>query len=192
MIPKTPEQGGIELVERARRGDQNATAMLVQVRKNALRGVERARRAFDAAMAHAKGKAPPKASKPTSVGAEPLRQMKRAAPRVTSKEGYLQLVQAAPFAPSRPAAELLSRGPVLGAEWLSIIGSTFGSDSEKKAYEYGVVGPTEGVQQALVRAKPQFRRALMTGHIVGMARRIQAARSGNIAAISRKAAWELT
>jgi hypothetical protein len=192
MNAQTPEQGGIELVERSRLGDQNATAMLIQIRKNAARGVERARRAFAAAVAHARGKAPPKTAKPSTVGAEPLRKMKQAAPRVQSTDQYLMLVSAAPFAPSFPAAELLSRGPELCKDTLSLIGSTFGSEPEKKAYEYGVMGPRKGVQRALLRSKPTFRRALMTGHIVGLARRIQAARRGDIAAISRKAAWELT
>ena len=187
----TPEQGGIELVERARLGDQNATAMLVQIRKNAEKGVERAKRAFEAALAHARGKAPP-AKRPAQVGADPLRSMKRAAPRVKNAQQYLAVVSAAPLAPSLPAAELLSRGPAIGADVLSLIGSTFGSEPEKKAYEYGVIGPRQGVQQALVKSAPPYRRALMTGHIVGLARRMQAARTGNIAAISRKAAWELT
>lgn len=191
MQAQTPEQGGIELVERSRLGDQNATATLVQIRKNASKGVERAVRAFNAALAHARGKKAP--SKPVTVGADsPLRKMKQVAPRVQSQREYLALVSASPFAPSRPAAELLSRGPVLGSDMLTLIGSTFGSEPEKKAYEYGVMGPAEGVRRALAKSKPAFRRALMTGHVVGLAKRIQAARAGNIAAISRKAAWELT
>ena len=187
--PTTPEQGGIELVQRARLGDQNAVAMLVEVRKNAEKGVERAKRAYDAAMAFAKGERPPEA--PTVAG-DPLQAMKRAAMKSTNVPTYLATVRIAPFAPSRPAAEMLSRGPKIGKDVLTLIGSTFGSDSEKTAYQYGVLGPDKGVQTALMKGRPQFRRALMTGHIVGLARRLQAARAGDIAAISPKAYWELT
>lgn len=187
--PQTPEQGGIELVDRARLGDQNAVAMLIEVRKNAAKGVDRAKRAYGAALAHAKGQRPPE---PPAVHGDPLQAMKQAAKKSTNVPTYLATVRIAPFAPSRPAAEMLSRGPLIGKDVLSLIGSTFGSDDQKRAYEYGVVGPDKGVEQALLRSKPQYRRALMTGHIVGLARRLQAARAGNIAAISPKAHWELT
>ena len=187
--PTTPEQGGIELVDRARLGDQNAAAMLIRVRENAQKGVERAKRAYGAAMAHARGQRPPSAP---AVHGDPLQAMKRAAKGSTNPATYLATVRLAPFAPSRPAAEMLSRGPLIGKDVLSFIGSTFGSEPEKRAYEYGVIGPDVGVEKALMRSKPQYRRAIMTGHIVGLARRLQAARAGNIAAISPKAAWELT
>jgi len=110
----------------------------------------------------------------------------------TTPEGYLTVARIAPFAPSRPAADILSRGPHIGRDVLSLIGSQFGSEPEQRAYEYGVIGPDKGVEIALLKSKPQFRRALMTGHIVGLARRLQLARAGNIAAISPKAHWELT
>lgn len=188
--PMTVEEGARELVDRARLGDQNATAMLVRVRANAMKGVKRAQQAYTAALAHAKGQAP--ARSPSKVGADPLKQIKRAAPQVKTPSQYLMLVGALPFCPEAPGAEILSRGPVLGKDVLTFIGSTFGSDGEKRAYEYGVMSTTEGFRRAFAGAKPPFRRALQTGRVVGLASRVQAARAGNIAAISKKAAWELT
>jgi hypothetical protein len=191
----TLEDAGRELVDRARHGDQNAMATMVRVRENAKKGVAKAQQALQYMLAYAQGhvRAGKGASGSATVHGAPLKKLKSKAVKAQTARDYVIVVYEAPACESLEcAAEILSRGPTVAGETLSLIGATFGSDPEKQAFQYGVMGPPEGVRKGLKTVRPPFARAMRTGYVMGRAGRLQAARNGNIAALSRRAAWELT
>jgi hypothetical protein len=184
-----------QLVKRARLGDQNAVAMIVQVRKNAEKGNPRALRMRSLLKDAIEGKM-------SQVGhsGSPLAMLRDGIKQVRDPEEYASHVAA--YAPqvgtdvrsATNAAQAISRGPRVNRTTLSAVQATFGSEPEQKAFAWGakVASPRPIVAMCKQCTTPEAKTAMQMGYTMGFARRLQAARAGHIQALSRKAAWELT
>lgn len=188
-------QAAEELVERARLGDQNAVGMIVQVRQNAEKGSPRAIAAHRMMLDVAKGKSPRVGSErrnPLAILRDNIRKHR------TSNEYAAHIAGIVPETGTSAhdaiaAAQAISRGPSIGPNVLRAVQSTFGAEPEKKAFAFGVkAAPLRVLDTCKKCPNPAGKKALHVGFTMGLARRLQAARRGNIAALSPKAAWELT
>jgi hypothetical protein len=206
-----------DLVQRARQGDQNAMAMLMMVRKSARRGNARAKRAYGLLTTYAKSHPPvafgsaaaPKqlpmragASAPTDTRvASSLREAVTVKNPLHYSSAVTSLVPSIGKTPRDlvVGAVILANGPLLVNPRIEHLSTTFGSDAEKKAFDYGVIrskNPTRiklVMNQMLAGQPEEIREAMQVGCVVGMARAIQQVRMPNsrITDFSSMAGWEL-
>lgn len=185
-----------ELVERARLGDQIAIGILTKTRENAEKGNPRARFALNHMMAAVKS-TPPRAR----VGgffSSSLATLRDKIRRVGNPKEYAaHVVEQVPevgnsVRDATNAAQAISRGPAIGKDIIGAIHASFGAENEKKAFWFGARAPVDKLVQVCQKCGENERRAVQIGYSVGLARRLQLARGGNIAALSPRAAWELT
>lgn len=178
--PKTVADGAMQLVERARQGDQNAIAMICSVRDNAKKGDPKARRGYQALKQYIE-KHPAK-NVPT-FGEELAHN--RACDVVCREmvagfgEDYSETVKAqlpSIAAMSLPKAIVTcANGPTLlqdGAQnLLNDVRDSF-SEQEQQAF---VLGLRHGLSE-LDRIPKPLQAPFIVGHVLGTARRIQAVR----------------
>ncbi len=189
-------QASKELVERARLGDQIAIGILTKTRENAEKGSPRARLALGHMMNAVKS-TPPKAR----IGgffSSSLATLRDKIRRVGNPKEYAAHVVAHvpdvgnSVRDATNAAQAISRGPMIGQAIIGELHAVFGAESEKKAFWFGARAPVQKLIDACKNCSDEERRAVQVGYSVGLARRLQMARQGNIAALSPRAAWELT
>ena len=186
-----------ELVERARLGDQIAIATLAKMGKNARKGNPRAQIAEKYAMAAIKS-TPPRQARVGGFFASALGTLRDKIRRVSNPREYAaHVAKTVPEVGSSVrdamnAAQAISFGPPIGPAEVGALHAVFGAESEKKAFWYGANAPTDAVVKASKKCDGKACRAMQVGYSVGLARRLQAARAGNIAAFSPRAAWELS
>jgi len=192
-------QAAEELVERARLGDQVAVGTIVEVRKNAERGNPRAVVARQLMLDVAQGRGMSRAKVGNDRRGSPLASLRDHLRRHKSPDTYAAHVAGAVAAngnsvkDAHNAAQAISGGPLLGPKMFDAIDATFGAEPDKKAFAYGLGEPPQKVLAACKQCQhPSAKRALQLGYTLGLASRLQAARRGNIAALSPKAAWELS
>lgn len=197
----TLEQASIELVLRARQGDQNAIGTIVAVRENAMRGNSISQRAFSCIEKYAK-------SHPVrefvTFGEEKLREDRGDVIGHTAKktlhEDYVSTVKGHVPALARccfpKAVTLLADGPTLlrsdVAKPLIVEIAESLTPEQRKAFSAGVKHARRAAP--LVRELPPVcKDALILGVVIGMARKIQAIRvdSAPIRILCPHVAWEL-
>ncbi len=178
--PKTMEEGAMQLVERARQGDQNAIALICTVRDEAKKGSPKAKRGFAVLKAYIE-KNPPKNL--PSFGAELSKN--RECDLICQEmmagfgEDYLEAVKKEVpgiAALSLPKAIVtVANGPNLlqdGAQnLLHDVRDSF-TDDEQKAF---ILGIKHGISE-LDRIPEGLQAPFIVGHVLGTARRIQAVR----------------
>jgi hypothetical protein len=199
---KKLKRAAIELVERARLRDQNAIGMIIETRKNAAKGSPRAKKALALMLAVAQG-SPPQVNGAPRVGgfwSSALASLRDKVRRFRSPKEYATHVVAtvpevgSSVRDATNAAQALSWGPSIGPKVLGAVQSTVGAEDNEaaKAFAFAVVNPPEKVIATCKKCNSKIKPALQLGYTMGLAQRLQAARRGNIRALSPKAAWELT
>ncbi len=189
-------QASKELVERARLGDQVAIGILTKTRENAAKGNPRAQVALGFMMSAVKS-TPPK-SRVGGFFSSALGTLRDKIRRVGNPKEYAAHVVAhvpevgSSVRDATNAAQAISRGPAIGKDIIGEIHAAFGAENEKKAFWFGARAPASKLVQVCKNCSDKERRAIQVGYSVGLARRLQAARGGNIAALSPRAAWELS
>lgn len=194
--PATIDQGAAQLIDRARQGDQNAIALICQVRDNAKKGLPRAIKAYKAMMRYAKTH--PVKAKVSYVGAESQsEEIEELANDIITSFGtdYVTAVtDKLPdlFSVSVPMAIYAAvNGPSLlpgdGDLFLSVR-KALTPESDKAfmvGYKYGT--------KALSSVPGDLRDAFLLGHVLGTARRIQAVRLPDmpISVLAPKTGFEL-
>ncbi len=185
-----------ELVERARLGDQIAIGILHKTRENAAKGSQRAQVALSHMMTAVKS-TPPKA-RIGGIFASALGTLRDKIRRVGNPKEYAAHVVAHvpdvgnSVRDATNAAQAISRGPAIGKEIIGELHAAFGGENEKKAFWFGARAPVQKLIETCKNCSEEERRAVQVGYSVGLARRLQLARRGNIAALSPRAAWELS
>jgi len=189
-------QASKELVERARLGDQIAISILTKTRENAAKGNARAQYALNHMMAAVKS-TPPRA-RIGGMFSSALGTLRDKIRRVGNPKEYAAHVVAHvpdvgnSVRDATNAAQAISRGPAIGNDIIGEIHAAFGAENEKKAFWFGARAPVTKLVEVCKNCSEEERRAVQVGYSVGLARRLQLARRGNIAALSPRAAWELT
>lgn len=177
------------LVDRARHGDQNAVALIIEARKNAEKGNPRAKMSVAMMMRYAKSNsntsisgegelAPKMLSAPSALTTE----IQKADP-----EHYLAAVKGmVPSLSCIQASVALSNGPKLDKAQIEKLIATL-ADEDKKLFSLGYK------TWANTRIKSSnLGDAGKIGKCIGLARTIQMVRSGKpIALLSKRAGWEL-
>lgn len=179
--PMTVNDGAAQLVERARMGDQNAIALICQVRDNAKRGNSRAQQGFKALQLYVENN--PVASQGTMgeeiAGEVEANQLARQVCNAAFEGEYVEVVrELVPNLASQSvekAIVALANGPSLlprdESTYISDVYNTL-SQPEKKMF---AVGYRHGISE-LASIPSSLQCAFLLGHILGTARAIQAVR----------------
>ena len=194
------------LVERARNGDQNATAMIVMVRRSAEKGAELAKRSLEAIKAYALGHPVTALDAAVGVNGERDEREKNDAlsllRRAGREKGAAYSAKLAAYIPaveqnahdSSLAAVLIASGPEVTPQVYSHIEKSFAKASHQ-AFLFGYKNAlhTSKVFAKLSASPSDVAKALQVGYVLSLARRLQTARTpqGRIAVYSPEAAWEL-
>lgn len=181
------------LVERARLGDQNAMAMIAQVRESALKGSPRAKIAQAVILEQVK-RHPVKGPKgEASVMGEDAQ---NAVSILREKGPVIGLVALFVLCDDGPDAVLagsvtLANGPALDDERIKTIGAAIEDADVRKAFYYGVAKPQE-VGRVIKSLTSDAQAYLLAGRCVGMARAIQLVRmpGSSLSAFSPQVGWE--
>lgn len=176
------EKDCIDLVERARQGDQNATATIILVRKNALAGNELAKQSLARILNYAKHSSPP----PTRIGidAHDLRQSCMAGES------------------AEVLGEKLSKVALASPDTAVVtVANSCNADELAKKLDVLIQDPVfrrafdkpNAALRAMSKMPHDAQHALLLGFVLGFATRIQCVRKPNapIAVFSRAVAWEL-
>ena len=179
--PTTVSDGAAQLVERARLGDQNALALICQVRENAKKGNPRAQEGFKALQLYVENN--PVVSQGT-MGEEIAEEaevnlLAKEVNDAAFGEDYVEVVRelvpdlATQSIPKAVVA--LANGPSLlnrdGSTYITDVYETL-SNAEKKVFGLGY---RHGMAE-LVNIPSSLHCAFLLGHILGTARAIQAVR----------------
>ncbi len=193
-------QAAEDLVKRSRLGDQNATATIIETRKAAARGSAKAQRSMDLMLAFAQGRmAPsPKDARVNGIFSSALGALRDLVRKTKSADQHAALTfnvvpqVGATLQDAANAAQAISQGPRVGNDVMQATQAAFGGEVPQQAFLLASAeSRTAPVLKAAKVADPETKRAIQLGYTLGLARRFQAARAGNIAALSRSAAWEL-
>jgi hypothetical protein len=189
-------QGAAELVQRARNFDQNSMAMLKEVADNAARGDPTAQ----SALRHVKEYI---ATHPAEEAIEAMGITDEAARALgvlkDPRNAPATLVKALATLPTvgvkedvTTACSILAVGPLLTDEVLSSLCAAAGPWKSTVAFGIECAGDEGKLAAANREVTPHGGAGyLCAGHCLGMARRIQEAASGNVAAIGAEVAWEM-
>jgi hypothetical protein len=159
------------VIRRARAGDQNAMALIVQVRENAAAGDEVAKRSEKAMLAYVDAHPPE-----SDMGAEPE-------PR-SEKEHNRAVVT-------------FANGLMLGKTQIQAIRSQFGEEKHQNVFIYGIMrpwNPTDAGGKELEAQLDDFSQTVLeVARIVGQARQIQKVRlpDSSISGYNPVIGWEL-
>jgi hypothetical protein len=172
----------IDLVERARQGDQNATATIILVRKNALAGNELAKRSLAEILKYSKETSPP----PTHIGyeANALRQS-----CIAGEAAEVLGAKLSKLAMSNPDTAVVTVANACDANELAKkLDELIQSDAFRKAFD-----KPNAALRAMHKVPHEAQHALLLGFVLGLATRIQCVRKPNspIAILSRGVAWEV-
>jgi len=187
-------QAAKEVVERARAGDQNAMAMIVMVRDQAIQGNEKARESQRAILEYIR-KNPVQVADAfahSHVGED----AKQALAYVSKRGPVLGLIALFIIGSDSPDAMLngsiiLANGPRLTNPRISAIGSAIDNDDERRLFYAGVcfkrIPPN-----LLQRCVPEQRPIINAGKCVGLARAIQEVRApdSSLTKFSPVVGWE--
>lgn len=184
-------QAARDLVDRARRGDQNAMALLQRVGEESRKGVARARVAEGIIRAYIAHTPPTRRTPAPQFTGEIIEGLKT---DTTFKQAIFYALACENGEDAVIVA--LANGPILfiDAQLLEIGNSYFGSDTETEGFFYGVRYPHEDhVHRIAQLLPPEAHTPYALGRCVGAARAIQALRvgEGRIQHLSPAAAWEL-
>lgn len=190
------------LVERARLCDQNAVAILVQIRENAKKGIPRALDAYAACRKYIKlhpvtdksffaGEPAPALEMPS-----PIRLLSTNLAKSPNENHYAAIVAA--FVPNtgtsiqsvENTATVLANGPVITEEMIKRI---VGMIDKKEIFFIGLTCDEDKAKELAVKVSPDGRKALQLGYAVGLARKLQDLRNPDslISNFSKDIAWEL-
>jgi hypothetical protein len=182
--PTTVEEGAQQLVERARQGDQNAIAMICQVRDNAKKGIAQARQGYTAIESYIK--AHPAQSIP-SFGEELANNSASDSMAIDMMAGfgedYIATIKdkTAPLAAvSIPKAVVtLANGPsLLPSGQQNLVHDIRDSLDEAQCAAF-LLGLKHGLSE--MNSIPEEQQwAFVLGHVLGTARKIQAVRCPNV------------
>lgn len=175
------------LVDRSRAGDQNATAMIIEVRKNAANGNQRAKISLD----FMKRYASLKKNANTSISGDTEPKLLNPSGALSSEiqkdepNHYLAAIKGiVPSLSCVQAAVALSSGPQLIQSRIETIYNNL-SDEEKKQFSHGF----RTWSNTRIRISNEIEKI---GKCIGLAQKIQMVRSGRpIAVLSKRAGWEL-
>jgi hypothetical protein len=186
------------LIERSRLRDQNAIAMLIQIRKNAALGVPRASAAFVACKEYLKTHPiedtfegdddVPLAEKPSQL------KLLGAGLITPNLDQYAATIVALylgdSFQDSENVATILANGPEITAEGVKKILDMIGP---KKLFLIGLKSDENTVAYEASKTEYDGKKALQLGYAVGLGKRLQMVRKPEsvIARFSEDAAWEL-
>lgn len=193
-----------EIVERAKLGDQNAEAILVQTRENAKKGNPLAAKSHAMMLAFAKHTEgdrldlPPKMSGNGRVSTA-LASLRDTMRSVRHPIKYLQSIRTNvpqvgfSLRDSANAAQAVSQGPTIIDATIEGAAQTFKSDNAKEVFR-SAVNASGNIKElmSLPIADEESKQARQAGYVMGLARRFQTVRQGGpIAIYSKLAAWEL-
>lgn len=194
----------IELVERARQGDQVAMGTLCLVRENAKRGEARAIYTRDFLVKYIDANPPPEnrfgqelLAPATNKAISALAQAIQSEDPVEYSTAVLALTPGNSTDALEKTAVALANGPEL---WepnprISALQAMFTTPLEAKAFAYSFQYSNQlsRLLSIAISALPTVKRAMQIGYAVGLARRIQGIRRDDvpIATLSSMAAWEL-
>lgn len=179
-VPKTLDEAAKDLVDRSRAGDQNAIAMICEIRDNAARGEKRAKATHDAIGQYIK-------SNPVSVGDDSEADSMACDAMAgfgSESETYEEVVlkKVAPLVKKdvKKAVSTLANGPSLIRGYPTLIDSICEnmSDDEQKAFCFGAF-KTKMALQAMRGMPHECQHALILGYVLGKARDIQIVRLPN-------------
>jgi hypothetical protein len=199
------KQGAAELVLRARNFDQNAMAMLKEVADNAAKGDPVAASALEHVKAYIAAHPAEESgeidaphlgrteSLPGSGSARSLGILKdpRNAPETLVK-ALAEIPRVGVREDVTTACSILAVGPTLTDEVLSALFEAAGPWKSTVAYGFENAGDEARLAEANRSVTPHGGAGyLCAGHCLGMARRIQEAARGHVAAIGAEVAWEM-
>jgi len=195
------QKAAAELIERSRAGDQNATAMIIEIRRAALRGVKKAQIGFD--LLRRLVEANPHRPEIRLDGSDRMGAEGYEALGALAKRGPILALAALVIIPSTggedgitAAAVLLANGPQpITKRLVSDIAAGIDETQHRKLFFYGVQccgldGRSLADELSGRGDEPLFVHA---GRCVGLARSIQRVRLPNsrISAFNVSAGWEL-
>ncbi len=191
------------LVERSRQGDQNATGMIVMIRKSVKKGSAKASAAFKAVQDYIK-EHPIGPMKLVSIHGEQKESTSQALVKRTAQatDSVQYAAQIAAYVPAIGAdidacylaSVILANGREISKADVENIASTYAKEA-KQNFWYGFKRALFS-NEILVRASKiddESRKAMQVGYTISLAQRLQYIRRPNtpIAAYSLEAAWEL-
>lgn len=184
------KQGAAELVRRARFFDQNAMAMLKEIRENADRGDPKAKSGLREVMRYI-DEHPLEA--PLSEGAAralgTIKDVRNTPGTVVDALGMLPGQGCKDDVLS--ACVILGMGPPLTDEWLAQACEHAAEWKDTFLFAVDNAGDDEALGSALRDVGPRSAPYLCAGHCVGMGRKIHAALRGQPEVLSEGIAWEL-
>lgn len=199
--PAILEKAAADLVDRSRCGDQNATAMILEIRRSALQGSTKAQKAF-AILRKLVADKPVQSSKNLDMsdhmGAEANEAIHAIAHRgpILALAALVMLPDMGGETGVRAAAVVLANGPrVISKRLVSEIGEAIEEAVYRQCFFYGVKSCGAKGRRAAREVKGAGDAALFVhaGRSVGLARAIQRVRvpGSQIALFDANAAWEL-
>ena len=192
-----------ELVERAKLGDQNAEAILIQTRENAQKGNPLAVKSHRMMLAYAKHTEDDRPGLPPKMGgrfSSALATLRDAMTNVRHPIQYLKSIRTnvpqvgLSLRDSANSAQAVSKGPTINDTTIEGTAQTFKSEEAQKTFLAAVdaSGNVAQLKSLSTSKDPEILQAIQTGYVMGLARRFQTVRAGGpIAIYSKLAAWEL-
>ena len=182
-----------ELVIRSRAGDQNASAMIMEVAKAAKRGVKQAVISDKAISEYIEKNPIPESNIEQSNVKWDLATTSYVAALQSGFNGEA-VIALVPLL-GEFATTTLANGPKLTNDIINLIGSEFGSDNEEHAFMFGVKNSEQAdkIKQNIQNVPQSISAPLVIGCNVGEARRIQMIRNPNVplSVYSKQVASEL-
>jgi hypothetical protein len=187
------------LIERSRLRDQNAIAMLIQIRKNAAAGVPRAKAAFVACKEYLSQHPMTDTFEGEPEGSlleEPsqLKLLGNGIIESPSLDHYAAVISALylgdSFQDSENVATVLANGPEITADAVKKILEMI---EEKRLFLVGLRSDENTIANAASQVGYEGKKALQLGYAVGLGKRLQMVRKPDsiVARFSEDAAWEL-
>jgi hypothetical protein len=192
------------LVERARNGDQNAVAIIIEVRKNAQAGKQKAKIAYSLLKDYItnnpngqqhhtfRGESQVKFKSPIGALRIASQKVKDAYEYAATVSSHIEAVGPT-FEGSEQAANVLADGPAVTDELLASVQNSL--PSGKEAFKVGVKASRHKRQIADIAKKvsKEEKRCLQIGYVLGVARSIQMVRLDEVpcAILSPDVGWEL-
>lgn len=183
------EHAAKNLVVRARQGDQNAIATIIEVRESALAGSPKAKRALSCIKLYI-SRTPQEAS----IGAEAemnLRGINALGP-VQGLEHVIELAKGGNDA-LWAGAVVLSFGDLLLDERIQALADVIPDASDREAFLYAAKNAIHNIASVAKTMMPDTRKVFLAGLCIGVAQSIQKVRTkgGSITRFSPMAGWEL-
>lgn len=191
ILSKVPE-----LVNRARQGDQNAMAMIAQVREASLKGSPRAKIAFEGLTEYIKmNPAQPKAVM-AGFGAEVVEALQIVDPKnPTPPEAVPTALAVLPNGGKKAVdagSILLASGPPISSQMISAMGQGI-HPAARRIFYFCIAKCGSGANKMVAEAPAGLKTLAMAGRCVGYALKIQMVRlpESIISQFSKMAGWEL-